>query len=129
MSSVDEVIHNATILLRAGNKSEAKKVLSQIAKQDHKNAQVWYLLSQVADNQEQAVYCLNKVLELDPHNKPARMWLKSIESEKKERPVAPPPEKPQTNSVNLLPIVLLVILIVVIVGIVLWVSMGGFGLL
>lgn len=114
MSTTDELIQNATTLVRVGKNAEAKKVLSQVVKQEPDNAKVWLLLSQVADNQEQSVYCLNKALEIEPFNKPARMWLKMIKEEQAARPNPQPPEQRQAKAANFLPIALLVIVIIII---------------
>lgn len=129
MSTTDELIQNATTLIRVGKNAEAKKVLSQVVKQEPDNAKVWLLLSQVAQDQEQAIYCLNKALEIEPFNKPARMWLKTIKDvgadgirpkyEKVAPPIHQPPEQRQAKATNLLPIVLLVIVIIMVM--VVWV--------
>jgi len=89
---------------KIGNKTEARRILAQVVQQEPKNARAWYLLSQVVEKQDQAVYCLNKVLEIDPQNQQAAERLRqnkmttSPQAEEAQVPAAPtpPPVQPST---------------------------------
>lgn len=80
MSTVDELIQQAITQAKAGNKLEAKKILSQVVKQEPQNAHAWYLLSHVVDEQEQAEYCLEKVVAIQPENARAKNRLAQIKA-------------------------------------------------
>lgn len=67
-SPVDDLIRQAIEAGKSGDKESAKKLLSQVVRQDPKNARAWYLLSQVIDEEVQRIYCLEKASELDPEN-------------------------------------------------------------
>lgn len=78
MQSV-ELIKQAVTQAKTGNKAGAKQILSQVVKKEPGNTRAWYLLSQVVESKEQAIYCLKKVLEVDPANEQAIKRLNSID--------------------------------------------------
>ena len=61
-----------------GNKGAATKILSQVVGQNPNNTRAWYLLSQVVEKQEQSVYCLERVLKLQPDNQQAKERLNQL---------------------------------------------------
>src|SRR3989337_3786241 len=74
----EQVIQQAIADAKSGNKEAAKKALSQLVKKDPNNARGWYLLSQVVEKKEQAVYCLEKLLEIQPKNQQAIKRLEEL---------------------------------------------------
>jgi hypothetical protein len=80
-SPVDDLIQQAIEAGKAGDKEGAKRLLSQVVRQDPQNARAWYLLSQTVDTTEQAIYCVEKVLEIDPINELAIKRLRSLKGE------------------------------------------------
>ena len=103
--TTDELIQQAFEAGKAGDKESAKKLLSQVVKQDPQNARAWYLLSQVVDKDEQATYCLEKALEANPDNIRVAQRLQQIRTERDGPPEAkklqqrPPKEKKKPNLV------------------------------
>lgn len=87
-----ERIYAAIAYLKSGNKAEAKALLIKVVKEEPKNARVWYLLSQAVDNKEQAIYCIEKVLEIDPLNEQAIRRLNTLKG------VVPTPEPPPASA-------------------------------
>ena len=83
-SQFEPMIQQAITDARAGNKPAAMAALSKVVRQDPGNARAWYLLSQVVDRPEQAIYCLEQVLKVQPENIQAKQRLQKL------RPVATP---------------------------------------
>ncbi|MCC7129275.1 MAG: hypothetical protein B6D39_11135 [Anaerolineae bacterium UTCFX2] len=77
-SQYEPLIQQALTEAKRGNKRGAKKILAQIIKQESQNARVWYLLSQVVENEEQAIYCLQRVLRIQPDNAQAKERLERL---------------------------------------------------
>jgi hypothetical protein len=67
----NKLIQQAIDIGNTGNKQEARRILAQVVQQEPKNARAWYLLSQLVDKQDQVIYCLNKVLDIEPNNQKA----------------------------------------------------------
>ena len=102
MGTVDELIQQALTQAKAGNKSEAKKILTQVVKQEPENVRAWYFLSQVVEDREQAIYCLKKILELNPDNAQAKERLSKLVASGKIAEAQAPQfsQKPIRGSVN-----------------------------
>lgn len=75
----ERVLQQAMTAARAGQKAEAQSLLKQLVNQEPKNARAWYLLSQVVEQPEQQIYCLKKVLEIDPDNQHASLRLEQLQ--------------------------------------------------
>jgi len=67
-SQYEPLIQQAIAIVKAGNLPAARALLSKVVMQDPGNARAWYLLSQVVENNEQAIYCLKRVLIIQPDN-------------------------------------------------------------
>jgi len=65
-------LNEALRLAKAGQKARAKALLAQLVKQEPRNARAWYLLSQVVEDREQIIFCLEKALALQPENIPLK---------------------------------------------------------
>lgn len=101
MVDVSELIQQAVTQAKAGNKPEARKILAQVVKQAPGSARAWYLLSQMVDSQEQAEYCLNKVLEIEPGNARAAQRLQALRGEKSESASAQAPKGKKSTAARL----------------------------
>jgi tetratricopeptide (TPR) repeat protein len=75
----DQLIQQALAAARTGDKTAARQALSQAVRQDPQNAHAWYLLSQVVEQPNRVIYCLEKVLKIDPSNEQAAKRLKSLQ--------------------------------------------------
>jgi competence protein ComEC len=84
----EDLIKQAIQAARAGDRHQAQALLNEAVQQEPQNAHAWYLLSQVADTHEEAVRCLERVLEIVPDNAQAQSRLASI----KARPYLARPE-------------------------------------
>jgi hypothetical protein len=76
--NVTTELQKAITAIRAGKKSDARRLLAHIIKADHKNVQAWFLLSYVVETKGQRVDCLRKVLALEPRHKVAKKWLTAL---------------------------------------------------
>lgn len=79
----EQLIQQAVTEARAGNKANARAILSRVVKQEPGNARAWYLLSQAVEKQEQAIYCLEQILKIQPDNSQVKERLNRIELEQK----------------------------------------------
>ncbi|OGO35871.1 MAG: hypothetical protein A2W35_06425 [Chloroflexi bacterium RBG_16_57_11] len=76
--TIDVQIQQAIGLANSGNKVEARKLLAQAVQKEPSNARAWYLLSQVVENEEQGIYCLEQVLKVQPGNPQATERLEKL---------------------------------------------------
>ncbi len=71
MNSMPEhtgLLASAIAAAKAGNKAEARRLLSQITRQDPNNESAWLWLSGVVEDDHQRIQCLEKVLKINPAN-------------------------------------------------------------
>jgi len=63
----EERIRSELILaLEDGDRKTARKILRQLLKEDDSRAEYWLWLSTVVHSRQESIYCLRKVLELEP---------------------------------------------------------------
>lgn len=94
-ANVDAMVREAKRAIRAGNKSEAQKLLLKATELDQSNEQAWMWLSAVVDSIEDQMICLENVLQINPSNADAKRGLEML------RKKAPPPaEKPPSKPNN-----------------------------
>lgn len=63
----EEKIRSQLILaLEDGDQKTARKILRQLLKEDDRQAEYWLWLSTVVHSRQESIYCLKKVLELEP---------------------------------------------------------------
>lgn len=84
---MDEKLREAISLYNQGDKSQALKLLAEIVRQEPNNSVAWYGLALCLDDADKKIYCLKKVLTLDPSNKKAQLLLDKLQ----------PSEKPPTS--------------------------------
>lgn len=65
----------AKFALEQGDRFQARDLLSSLLKEDQENIEYWLLMSTVVESQKERVYCLKKVLALDPKNRDARLGM------------------------------------------------------
>jgi hypothetical protein len=75
---IEQLLQQAISAARSGNKNKAKELLTNALHLDNHNARTWYLLSQIVDNKNQIIHCLEQVLKFDPGNKQAKARLEQI---------------------------------------------------
>jgi hypothetical protein len=77
--------------LKAGDRAAARRLLGTAVRQSPEDLQAWLWLSGAVDRDEERIYCLRQVLQLDPGNQVAARGLAQIT----ERWVNPKPAEPQ----------------------------------
>lgn len=78
----EEKLKEAVSLYKQGNKSEAAILLGEIVRQDPSNSLAWYGLALSLDEPDKKIYCIKKVVSLDPSHQKARQLLEKLQSEK-----------------------------------------------
>lgn len=94
MSSFED-IQRAKSLIASNNRPEARQVLSALVKTEPSNAQGWYLMSFVVDEKDQAIYCLDRAVKIDPLNQEFNQRLRQFQAQNK--PAAPVQQAPRQN--------------------------------
>ena len=70
-SRIDQAIE----LAKQGNKTEARKIMTSVIRQERDNPGAWVVLAQVVETRAQAIDCLNQVLRLEPDHPWAKLHL------------------------------------------------------
>lgn len=68
---------------KAGRKDEARELLQKSIRVDPKNEAAWLWLASVARDQRERIFCLNKVLEINPNHEAA---LRALQAARDEAP-------------------------------------------
>jgi tetratricopeptide (TPR) repeat protein len=71
----DAVFQEAIEALRAGNRTRARELLTDLLKTDQNNATYWVWMSAATDSAKERIYCLQTALKLDPENATAKRGL------------------------------------------------------
>ena len=79
---IDEKLKEAESLYKEGNKAQAAKLLAEIVRQDPNNYMAWYGLALSLDEYDKKVYCLKKVVSLNPSHQKAHQLLGKMLMEK-----------------------------------------------
>lgn len=74
---------------KAGQREQARQLLQQAIRMEPRNEAAWLWIASVARDQRERVFCLRKLLEINPNNEQALKALRQIETG--EVPPAPPP--------------------------------------
>jgi tetratricopeptide (TPR) repeat protein len=63
---------------KAGRKDEARQLLQQSLRLEPNNEAAWLWLASVARDKQERIFCLQKILEINPNSKQAREGLEQI---------------------------------------------------
>jgi hypothetical protein len=74
----DAKLQAGIVLAKAGKKSDAREILSQVVKSDPRSVLGWLWLAGVVETEEQQRYCLERVLQLNPQNQVVRRVLTQL---------------------------------------------------
>ncbi len=103
MADVNALIQQGMAAVKAGNKAQARDILTKAVELDDQSEQGWLWLSACVDTIEEQQICLENVLELNPANEKARKGLAAIakqagqQSQQTSAKAAPTPSpKPQS---------------------------------
>jgi len=75
---MNQHLKQAIAAARAGKKPQAKVLLARVIKDEPENVNAWFLLSSLADTEEQKIQHLEKVLELQPNHPAAAEQLADL---------------------------------------------------
>jgi twitching motility two-component system response regulator PilG len=73
-----ELVQQAVSAAKIGNTAEARRLLVQLTQAEPDNETAWLWLSGVAESPQEALFCLDKVLELNPANERAKANLPGL---------------------------------------------------
>jgi len=79
----EEKLKEAISLYKQGNKSQSAKLLGEIVRQDPNNSTAWYGLALSLDEPEKKIFCLKKVIALEPSHQKAKQLLDQLQPEQK----------------------------------------------
>ena len=85
MTADDSPLAQGILAARAGDKSTARRLLSQVIQEDPSSEAAWLWLSSVLDTPQGRAHCLRQVLAINPRNQTAQKGLAALE----EAPPAP----------------------------------------
>src|SRR5258706_15574652 len=71
----DAIFQEAVEALRAGNKTKARELFTDLIKTDQSNVTYWIWLSSAMETTKERVYCLQTAFKLDPENATAKRGL------------------------------------------------------
>jgi peroxiredoxin len=121
-----ESLSQATELLRAGNKDEARRLLIPFLKENPNSARGWWMLSYAVDEPAQKIDSLKRVLMLAPNHRKAEARLAELAGE--ANPVsAVAPARKSTPRKNTPFLSLPAIAILVVMGCLGFIALGYFG--
>lgn len=86
-----ENLEKAVALIKAGNRQAALPLLKEVIRSEPNNEMAWLWLYACVENPSQKLFCLQKVLEINPNNQNARIALGKLAEQ-------PPSPKLQTVS-------------------------------
>jgi hypothetical protein len=75
---VTDTLNRAIAAAKAGRKAEARRLLETVLDADERNERAWLWLSDVVENDEERIVCLENVLTINPDNEVARKRLAAL---------------------------------------------------
>ena len=107
----DQAIQEAIIALEKKDQAQARAILVVFLRQNPKNAKGWRILAQCVDRKEDIVYCLERVVHLDPNDQEARQALArltergqrtiSLGTQLRDKPISSDQSLPETEDQDL----------------------------
>jgi len=79
----EEKLKEAVSLYKQGNKLQAANLLGEIVRQDPNNSSAWYGLALCLDDPDKKIYCLKRVLSLNPSHTRAQQFLEKLQTGEK----------------------------------------------
>ena len=80
MTADDSPLAQGILAARAGDKSTARRLLSQVIQEEPRSEAAWLWLSSVLDTPQGRAHCLRQVLALNPRNQTAQKGLAALEA-------------------------------------------------
>ncbi len=100
---MDNNLQQAIALIKSGKKKDGGQILAEIVKKEPRNIDAWLWLTSCVNSNEQRIYCLKKVLEIDPNHNAARSALSKLQqpeqpSEQEILRKSSTPQQPASNT-------------------------------
>jgi hypothetical protein len=86
---MSENLQRAIAAIRSGDKETGQRLLAEVIRNDPRNETAWLWMSSVIDSDEHRRYCLERVLQTNPHNETARQGLEALTQKQVEEPSQP----------------------------------------
>ena len=80
MTANDSLLAQGILAARAGEKSKARQLLTQVIQEDPRSEAAWLWLSSVLETPQGRAHCLRQVLALNPRNQTAQKGLAALEA-------------------------------------------------
>ena len=71
----DRMLQEAIEAVTTGQSDKARDLLTRLLRANQSNPRYWLWMSSVVDTSKERVYCLQKVLQLDPNNRAAHLGM------------------------------------------------------
>ncbi|UCD41769.1 MAG: ATP synthase subunit I, partial [Chloroflexota bacterium] len=69
----DKMLQEAIEAVATGQSDRARDLLTRLLRADQSNPRYWLWMSSVVDTTKERIYCLQKVIHLDPGNRAAQL--------------------------------------------------------
>lgn len=87
--SADDLLRKGIEAAKASNKAEARRLLGQVVQTNPENEMAWLWLGGVVETIEQQIFCLEKVLAINPDNQMAQRGLNILKAKVETEPSTP----------------------------------------
>jgi tetratricopeptide (TPR) repeat protein len=125
-TTVNEILQQAVIAIKAGEEEKGKQLLIEVLEQDEDNESAWLWMTRCVAELDVKRECFERVLEINPDNKHAIKGLKRLDALSKTEISTPPKHRKAPRKQNRLIISIGVgILVVVIVLVGVWWAVGS----
>lgn len=94
MTSHEDNLRQGIMAAKVGQTEIARRLLAQVLQVDPNNETAWLWMSGVLESQDERIYCLRRVLEINPNNDIARRGLHALGVREEPPPPPPQPEAP-----------------------------------
>ena len=71
----DRMLQEAIEAVATGKSERARDLLTRLLRANQSNPRYWLWMSSVVDTTKERIYCLQKVLQLDPDNRAAKLGM------------------------------------------------------
>ena len=96
-------LRQAIQLIKEGDKSSGGKILGGLVKESPENETAWLWLSVCVKTRDQQIYCLRKVLSINPENNKAKAALAKLTSDAPQPAISKLEESPKAVTVSISP--------------------------
>ncbi len=80
MEDTNNLLFQGIAALKAGQKAQACELLKQSVQQDERNEKAWLWLSGAVDTSEERLFCMAKILSINPNSSVAKYGLQLLTS-------------------------------------------------